>query len=75
MPKSNSDEQLAEEFATFFLEKIQKIRDNWDKYPRYSPDHRDVPPLESFRLMSSDEILSIIMEMPKSTVIWTQYYS
>ena len=34
-----------------------------DKYPRYSPDHRDVPQLESFRPMSLNEILSIIMEM------------
>ena len=63
MLQSDSVEKLAEEFATFFLEKIQKIRDNLDKYPRYSPDHRDVPLLESFRPMSSDEVLSIIMEL------------
>ena len=64
MTKSDGDEHLAKEFATFFLEKIEKIRDNLDRYPRYSPDHRDVPLLESFRPMPLDEILSIIMEMP-----------
>ena len=33
LPPSTSDEELAEEFATFFMNKIKKIRDALDAHP------------------------------------------
>ena len=35
LPKSDNMEKLADEFADFFLEKIQKIRSELDEHPIY----------------------------------------
>ena len=34
---STSDEELAEEFATLFMNKIKKIRDALDTHPKFNP--------------------------------------
>ena len=39
MPKSHCDEQLAEEFANYFMTKINKIPDSLTNYPFYKPEH------------------------------------
>ena len=33
MPDGKTDEELSEDFASFFLDKIQKIRDSLSEYP------------------------------------------
>ena len=35
--KDTGDEELAEEFATFFMNKIKKIRDALDTHPKFKP--------------------------------------
>ena len=35
LPECDSDDELAESFASFFLDKIKKIRDNLDSRPLY----------------------------------------
>ena len=37
MPPSRTPEELAEGFATYFLEKIDKIRDKFKGIPAYQP--------------------------------------
>ena len=35
LPECDSDDELAESFASFFLDKIKKFRDNLDSHPLY----------------------------------------
>ena len=63
LPESNSDEDLAEEFAEFFLSKVLKIRDSLTHYPKYVVTDKDQPKLNTFRGLN-EEVLSIIMSMP-----------
>jgi hypothetical protein len=37
LPQAQSEETLANEFANFFMNKIENIRNNLDKYPLYTP--------------------------------------
>ena len=39
LPKRESDEQLAEEFAELFMAKIKKIQDVLENHPIYKPEH------------------------------------
>ena len=59
---------MSNEFADYFLEKIQMIRIELDQHPKYQPDRCDVPKLTEFHPMSDKEILKIMNEM------LTKYY-
>ena len=63
LPKCDSDDELAESFASFFLDKIKKIQDNLDSHPLFVPDKRNIPGLTEFKPMSDKEILKVINEM------------
>ena len=39
LPKSDSNEQLAEEFVEHFMAKIKKIWDALENHPIYKPEH------------------------------------
>ena len=64
LPECDSDEELAESFASSFLDKIKKICDNLDSHPLFVPGKRNTPILTEFRLMLDKEILKVINEMP-----------
>ena len=42
LPEYENDEELANRFAKFFVDKIQKIRDGLDSYPLYNPPVHDM---------------------------------
>ena len=63
LPESKNIEKLSNEFADYFLEKIQIIRSEIDQHPKYQPDRCDVPKLTEFHPMSDREILQIMNEM------------
>ena len=52
MPECDNDQQLADEFAEFFAEKIDRIRSDLDHYLEYIPDHKDVPVMDKFLSIS-----------------------
>ena len=54
---------MSNEFAGYFLEKIQMIRIELDQHPKYQPDRCDVPKVTEFHPMSHKEILKIMNEM------------
>ena len=58
LPECDSNKELAETFASFFLDKIKKICDNLDSHPLFVPGKRNTPKLTEFRYMSDKEILS-----------------
>ena len=64
LPECESDDELAESFASFFLDKIKKIWDNLDSRPLFVPGKRNTPILTEFKPMSDKEILKVINEMP-----------
>ena len=64
LPECDSDKELAESFACFFLDKIKKICDNLGSHPLFVPGKRNTSKLTEFRLMLDKEILRVINEMP-----------
>ena len=63
LPESENIEELTNEFADFFLEKIQIIRLELDQHPKYQLDRHDGPKLAQLCPVSDKEILKIMNEM------------
>ena len=64
MPPGKSDQLLANEFAEYFLNKIDKIRDDLVSSQTYLPTPRDVAQLSSFQTTTEEEVINIIRSMP-----------
>ena len=67
MPLGKTDSQLAEEFATFFLEKIDRIRDRFKGIAPYHPRQLGTPHLEKFTLISCRQLEKTIHKMKPKT--------
>ena len=63
-----SDEELAEQFSGFFMEKITKIRQGFDMHPKYDPPYRrGLNYLHEYNRISSEEVLLVIKSMAAKT--------
>ena len=64
LPECDSKEDLANQFAEFFIAKIQTIGDRLDNLPVY--DHKDSSPpkLAKFEPLTEEEVRQIINAMP-----------
>ena len=61
MPDNTEDEKLANDFADYFLQKIQKIWDILDGYPKLKPRRNStITPLKNFEPTIADEVTKII---------------
>ena len=56
LPKGVADSRLTEDFADFFLEKIDKIREGFTNLPVYQPNERDTPKLKNFTVITQDQL-------------------
>ena len=67
MPSSTGDKKLANDFADYFIEKIQKIqkiRDDLDDNPKFKPKRNStITPLKIFESTTADEVTTIIKGM------------
>ena len=63
MPDEDDKDKLADEFADYFLGKIQKIRDQLDHYDKYSPLNKDLPRMSSFKPVSKEEVSKLVKAM------------
>ena len=66
LPDSDSDEELANNFPDFFINKIKVIRDTLNEYPKFNPTVKSKPiptMLNKFELMSAEDITLIIKSM------------
>ena len=63
MPPGKSDEELANNFAEYFLEKIDKIRLMFDGIPDYKSETGNVPRLRRFHPFAESEVKSKVMSM------------
>ena len=54
---------FVEEFAQFFLNKIDKIREQFVSSPTYHAKNKNVPKLDSFTAIPETNLYKLIMEM------------
>ena len=57
LPEHNDSEQLANEFADFFMEKIRKIRSSLDAHPIFNPHGPAKANFDSFKPVSTEVIV------------------
>ena len=68
MPEGKSDAQLTTEFASFFLDKIKKIRFQFQNTDQYIPEvNASVPKLHELQLLTEEEIEKEICSMNNKT--------
>ena len=67
LPSNQSDEDMANMFADYFMEKIEKIRSSWDNHPKYEPSNDNITPLLSLTLATEDEVISTINALKTKT--------
>ena len=59
--------QLSEDFATYFLDKIEKIRQRFKGIEQYQPSELEIPQLVKFALVTTSRLGQIIRQMPSKT--------
>ena len=62
-PPNKTDEELANEFANYFLDKIDQIRLMFDGTSTYKPECSDVLRLRKFHPLTESQVKSTIMSM------------
>ena len=62
--EAHSDQELAEDFAEFFLQKIENIREKFNNTTPYTTEPNDVPQLSKFSPINKSDLLKIIKAMP-----------
>ena len=67
LPSNHSDEDMANMFADYFMEKIKKIRSHLDDHPKYEPSNDNITPLLSLTPMTEDEVFSTINALKTKT--------
>ena len=56
MPSVKTEEQLEEEFADYFIEKIKKLRKDLEHYPIYEPLVEDTLRFDCFKKLLCGEL-------------------
>ena len=62
-PKANSDADLANDFAEFFLNKIVTIRTKFEKVPVFEPKEKSIPLLSKFAPLTTKQVSNLVMSM------------
>ena len=62
-----TDKQLTEDFAKYFRNKIDKIRDKFTGIEPYMPRQLDIPQLVKFALVTSSQLEKTIKKMQPKT--------
>ena len=64
LPECENDEELANRFANFFGDKIQKIRDDLDPYPLYDPPACDMAfDMDAFYEIDENMVKKVITKL------------
>ena len=68
MPPVESDQLLAEEFANFFIDKINKIQEELDHFNLYQPNTKEqIVTKQSFLPITAFEVKKLVMDMKPKT--------
>ena len=63
LPPNKTNQELAEDFARFFISKIEKIRESIINTPAYKATHQDIPKFLYFCPLMESEVCTVIMKM------------
>ena len=63
LPPHDSDESLANQFADYFITKIDRIRDNFSQIPVHIPEATGIPTLCRFAPLTTEQITNLISSM------------
>ena len=69
LPSSTSDSLLADEFANYFIEKIDRIRRALLNHPPYSPSTKNTAPLSSFQPLDHISVTKLINRSKPTTCL------
>ena len=67
LPCGTTNDQLAKDFADFFLNTIDKIREGFKNIPAYQPRQLDSPKLKKFTPVTQHQLEKIVRTMPAKT--------
>ncbi|KAJ8026961.1 hypothetical protein HOLleu_31945 [Holothuria leucospilota] len=67
LPECTSDARLADDFAHYFYNKIDKIRLDLEQYAPFDPPHRSVTKFKSFTALDKERVSKMIMKSKPST--------
>ena len=67
MPPNKTNEELTNEFANHFLDKIEKIRSKLTTTNPYTPKAYNTPALQRFTTLIEDQLYKAIMDMPTNS--------
>jgi hypothetical protein len=67
LPEAQSNKDLADEFATFFLHKIERIRDDLKDIPKFVPSYHDTGSMSSFHPLTCEEVLKLVRTSKPTT--------
>ena len=73
LPPNQHDEVMANMFADYFMEKIEKIRSSSDGHPKYEPSNDNITPQLDLTPATEDEVISTINAMKTKPVKQTQF--
>ena len=62
-PTSSSDEDLANDFVDYFMNKIQSFRESLDTHSKYLAPPGNAPNFSMFETLSTSNVLKIILGM------------
>ena len=63
LPPGKTDNQLAEDFVEFFMNKIQTIRNNLADHPLYKPEPTNIPKFDTFKKLREEDVKKLISKM------------
>ena len=67
LPDNRTNNELAEEYATFFMSKIIKICHDLNNHPKYSPVSNNSPQCDQFEEITEEEVLKMINSIEAKT--------
>ena len=74
LPDNQANDELMEEFGSFFMSKISKIRVELNDHPKYNLVSNNPPEFDQFEETTDEEVLKIINSMGQKHVAVTQYH-
>ena len=63
LPPGKTDDQLAEDFAEFFMSKILTIKDSLVDHPLYRPKPTNIPKFDAFKELREEDVKKLIRKM------------
>ena len=74
LPHNRTNDEVTEEFATFFMSKIIKTHDDFNNHPKYNQLSSNPPQFDQFDKITEEEVLKMINSMGVKHVVVAQFH-